>query len=100
MVSIEGQPINKSLWMFFYPVVFTLHMNHYCVFFGEINKFSSSTYDRIRTLTFRRQTSESDVLRRQILTYKVDPRTEKNINIYNGRRPMTYRYGNEAERGN
>ena len=35
----------------------------------------------------RLYTLESDVCRRQILTYKAGPRTEKNI--YNGRRPIS-----------
>ena len=40
-------------------------------------------------------TSESDVCRRQILTSKVDPRTERIKNIFYGRR-----YSNEPERAN
>ena len=37
----------------------------------------------------RLYTSESDVCRRQILTYKDDPALKKNKNIYNGRIPLT-----------
>ena len=46
------------------------------------------------TLTFTVRGStlmpESDVCRRQIVTSKVDPCTERVKYIYNGRRPITY----------
>ena len=38
--------------------------------------------------------------RRQILTSKVDPGTERVKHIYNGSRPITSWYSNEAERAN
>ena len=39
----------------------------------------------------RLYTSESDVCRRQILTYKDDPRAERiEMIMYNGRKPITY----------
>ena len=46
----------------------------------------------------RLYTSESDVCRRQILTYKDDPRTER-INIFIAAIDPSHRYSNEAERG-
>ena len=52
----------------------------------------TSEFRVCRLIINRRQTSESDVCRRQILTSKVDPRTER-IKNYNGSR-----YSNEAER--
>ena len=41
----------------------------------------------------------SDVYRRQILTSKVDARTER-VKYFNGRRPLAYMYSNEAETAN
>ena len=47
----------------------------------------------------RLYTSESDVCRRQILTYKVDPRAVIVIHVFiMDRRPI--RYSNESERAN
>ena len=48
-----------------------------------------SLYHAPLTILARRWTSESDVCRRQILTFKDRPRAEE-LKNYNGRRPITY----------